>query len=186
MKKILIGFFLGLILIVGYFGWEFQDYIYYFFEPCQFCNNTEIKDCEFCEDGFEIEYGKDCINGKIAIECDDCVELKCNKCNDINDIEKYLCECKGTGIIKSCGDDCEDGKMAGEEDCPEIKKPCRYCDAKGETICDGCVKGCFECKGTGKDDCYFCIEGINDGDACFICDGLGYEICQKCEGKGDH
>ena len=72
-----------LFLNVGYFGWEFQEYIYYFFEPCQQCNNKEIRDCEWCDDGFQIEYNKNCIDGKIAVVCDSCPEIKCNDCNGI-------------------------------------------------------------------------------------------------------
>ena len=64
IKKILIGLCIGLILNISYFGWEYQEYIYYFFEPCQLCNNQEIKNCDYCEGvKYEIENCKQCING---------------------------------------------------------------------------------------------------------------------------
>ncbi len=183
MKKIFYGLFIGTILNVAYFGWEFQEYIYYFFEPCQQCNNKEIRDCEFCEDGYQIEYGKNCINGKIAIECEDCVNEKCTKCNGIQEsIEDFCFTCNGKGFTKV--------KIAGNEDCPQIKEPCLYCDAKGQITCTGCIKGCFHCRGTGEKDCFQCIGGkLIDGDqeiACFFCEGKGHEICDKCNGTGDH
>ena len=100
MKKIFYGLFIGTILNVAYFGWEFQEYIYYFFEPCQQCNNKEIRDCEFCEDGYQIEYGKNCINGKIAIECEDCVNEKCTKCNGIQEsIEDFLSKVPSIDLV---------------------------------------------------------------------------------------
>jgi len=194
MRKILIGLFLGLILNVGYFGWEFQDYLYFFFEPCQMCNNEELMSCDYCKNGFELENCNQCINGKLSIDCANCTETVCEKCNGLQtNIEDFCFSCMGTGLKKSC-DLCNNGKISGTENClncngtAKIKtnQPCLHCDGEGQTICIGCVKGCFECRGTGKKDCFFCIKGINDGDACFICDRLGYEICQKCEGKGNH
>ncbi len=183
MRKIFIGLIIGIFLNVGYFGWEFQEYIYYFFEPCQQCNNKEIRDCEWCNDGFQIEYNKNCIDGKIAVVCDSCPEIKCNDCNGIKgSLENFCFSCNGKGFTKN--------KIAGDIDCPQKKEPCLYCDAKGETICTGCIKGCFHCRGTGKKDCFQCIGGKlkdgNDDIPCFFCDAKGHEICDKCNGTGDH
>ena len=105
-------------LNVGYFGWEFQEYIYYFFEPCQQCNN-KIRDCEWCDDGFQIEYNKNCIDGKIAVVCDSCPEIKCNDCNGTKgSIENFCFSCNGKGFTKN--------KIAGDIDCPQKKEPCLY------------------------------------------------------------
>ena len=180
MKKIVVGLFIGLILNLGYFGWEFQEYIYYFFEPCQICNNKEIKDCERYYDGLEIKDCNKCINGKIGVG-----ELvACNECNGNGGLDCF--GCYGEKFIQS--------KIASNEDClicngtTKIKtdQPCLYCDGEGKTICIGCVKGCFDCRGTGEKDCFMCIKGSLDGEPCFFCNGLGYENCKKCNGTGDH
>ena len=191
MKKISIGIFIGLILNLGYFGWEFQYDILRFFQPCQICNNQEIQDCEKCENGFEVKNCKKCVNGKLSIDCKSCVYIECEKCNGIEKVNgDYCLECYGEKI-RTCNL-CENGEVAGNEDClicngsSIIKSPCRFCDAEGETICRFCVKGCFLCRGTGNKDCFHCIKGLLYGEHCSFCDGLGYENCKKCNGTGDH